>query len=67
LGLRPSAAQVAELYRDFIDVFVLDQVDEPEARGIEELGIKAVSTDTIMKDRQAKVSLALATLRALEP
>jgi len=67
LGLRASAAQVAELYRDFIDVFVLDRVDEAEAGGIEKLGIKAVSTDTIMKDRQAKVSLALATLRALEP
>jgi LPPG:FO 2-phospho-L-lactate transferase len=65
LGLQPSALQVAELYQDFVDVFVLDHVDEPDAGRIEALGMRTVSTDTIMKNHEAKVSLALATLRAV--
>ncbi len=66
MGLQPSAWQVAELYHDFLDVFILDHVDEPEAGRIEAMGISTASTDTIMRDQQAKISLALATLRALE-
>ena len=65
LGLAASANQVAELYHDFTDVFILDRVDQAQAAGIEVLGMKAVVTDTIMKGWQERVALAKVTLEAL--
>ncbi len=65
LGLEASARQVAELYRDFIDIFVLDCEDEAEASGIQALGMKTVVTNTVMKGRAEKEALARATLEAL--
>ncbi len=65
MNLEPSARQVAELYRDFLDVFILDQADRSSAAAIEALGMKAVVTDTIMRGRAEKVALAKATLEAL--
>ena len=66
LGLEASAWQVAQLYRDFLDVFVMDHADEPDAGRIEELGVRTRSTDTIMKGHRERVALARATLEALE-
>ena len=65
LGLAASACQVAELYRDFTDVFILDNVDRAQVAGIETLGMKAVVTDTIMKGWQERVALAKVTLEGL--
>jgi LPPG:FO 2-phospho-L-lactate transferase len=58
LGLEVSSYSVAYLYKDFIDVFVLDVADEKEQKGIEELGIRVVVTNTVMKDLEDKVELA---------
>jgi LPPG:FO 2-phospho-L-lactate transferase len=58
MGLRPSALQVAELYRDFLDVFVLDRLDESLAPRIEALGMRAVVTNTIMTGLAEKKALA---------
>ncbi len=65
MNLEPSARQVAELYRDFVDVFVMDEADRPCVPAIEALGIRAMVTDTIMRGRPEKVALAKATLGAL--
>ena len=65
LGMRVSALGVAELYRDFVDVFVLDKVDEEQAAGIEKLGMLVVVTDTIMTGTSRKKALARAVLEAL--
>jgi LPPG:FO 2-phospho-L-lactate transferase len=65
MGLRASALQVAELYRDIVDVFVLDWVDCAQAAAIEKLGMRAVVTGTIMKDPPAKRALAKTVLEAL--
>ncbi len=65
MGLRSSALQVAELYRDFVDVFVLDWIDRVQAAAIEKLGMRAVVTRTIMRDQVAKSALAKAVLEAL--
>ncbi|MCD6529486.1 2-phospho-L-lactate transferase [Candidatus Bathyarchaeota archaeon] len=58
LGLEVSAYSVAKLYSDFLDVFIIDQADIDEKDRIERLGIKAISTNTIMRDLKDKVNLA---------
>jgi len=65
MGLRPSALQVAELYRDFLDVFVLDRLDESLAPRIEALGMRAVVTNTIMTGLAEKKALARVVVQAL--
>jgi len=66
LGHEVSAYGVAKLYRDFLDIFVLDQVDDDQASQVEGLGIKAVPINTIMTGMEKKEALARTTLRALE-
>lgn len=66
MGMRPSASAVAELFRDFADVFILDRRDGAQAPGIEEMGMRAVIADTVMTDVARKKALARAVLRALE-
>ncbi|MEM3040661.1 MAG: 2-phospho-L-lactate transferase CofD family protein, partial [Nitrososphaerota archaeon] len=65
LGLEVSAYSVAYLYRDFLDAFVLDAADEKERGRIEELGIKVVITDTVMRNLEDKIRLAEAVLREI--
>jgi LPPG:FO 2-phospho-L-lactate transferase len=66
LGMRSSAVQVAQLYKDFVDVFILDRADRREAPAIAALGIEPVVTATIMRDLRAKKALAAAVLAALK-
>jgi len=65
LGLEVSASAVANLYRTFLDTFVIDQVDRAEKERIEGLGLNAVTTNTIMRDLKDKVHLARVTLRSV--
>ena len=60
LGLKMdvSPVGVAHYYRDFLDVMVIDQQDKHLIGAIEELGIPAVATNTIMRDSAAKKALA---------
>ena len=67
LGLEVSAVGVAEAYRDFLDVLVLDERDRDLAPRVEELGVRAAVVDTIMRDLPAKQRLAAATLAAVRP
>jgi LPPG:FO 2-phospho-L-lactate transferase len=65
LGLEVSASAVADLYRTFLDTFVIDQVDRAEKERIEGLGLNVVTTNTIMRDLKDKVHLARVTLRSV--
>jgi len=65
LGLGSSAAAVAELYRDFLDVFVLDRSDVHLLDEIQEKGIRAVATETVMNSPEAKQQLARTVLQEL--
>jgi LPPG:FO 2-phospho-L-lactate transferase len=65
LGHEASAAGVARLYADFLDVLVLDREDAGLAPELESLGVRPVVTDTIMRDEATRRSLAEATLKAL--
>src|SRR5207247_8550079 len=48
LGMRVSALGVAVLYRDFVDVFVLDRADAEQATGVGKLGMRAGGTGTLL-------------------
>ena len=65
LGLEVSAKGVAELYRDFLDIMVLDGADRALAPQIQSLGIAPVVTNTVMSSASDKAALAAATLRAV--
>jgi LPPG:FO 2-phospho-L-lactate transferase len=62
LGMEVSAAQVARLYSDFADVFILDVQDEAAKPEIESLGMKVCVTDTVMSGLEEKIRLAAFTL-----
>mgnify|MGYP001154951747 CR=1 FL=1 len=65
VGLKVSAVQVAELYKDFLDLFILDSMDRELKKEIEKLGIEVVCTNTIMRTLDDKVSLAKVAIEAL--
>ncbi len=62
LGFEVSAFGVAKLYADFIDTFVIDNIDEAEKNRIESLGIRVKVTNTIMKSLENKSQLAKVVL-----
>lgn len=58
IGAEVSAYGVAELYEDFLDSFVIDEVDRRLSDRIKSLGIRVHVTNTIMRTVDDKVSLA---------
>lgn len=73
LGHDPSATGVAGLYRDLVDLFVIDSQDAEEHPAIEALGMRVLVTDTIMggaddRERLAREVLDVAAgIRAVRP
>lgn len=65
LGLEVSASQVARLYQDFLDLYILDEQDAAACAEVAGLGIRAVVTQTVMRDLQDKIALAEATVKAV--
>jgi LPPG:FO 2-phospho-L-lactate transferase len=62
LGHEASALGVANNYADFLDVLVLDTIDAALVPDIEALGVRAIVTDTIMRDADTRRALAQTTL-----
>lgn len=58
LGIEASALGVAEYYKDFLDVLIIDKVDAQLASDIRSLGIKPTVTQTLMRTMADKVHLA---------
>jgi LPPG:FO 2-phospho-L-lactate transferase len=58
LGHPVSALSVAQIYRDFVDVFVLDERDLGLREEVRNLGIDLSITDTIMDSLDDKIRLA---------
>jgi LPPG:FO 2-phospho-L-lactate transferase len=63
-GVEPTALGVARFYAGLIDALVIDHADAALAPAIEDLGIRAVITDTIMRGPAEKAALARVTLEA---
>lgn len=66
LGVEVSPYGVAWLYRDFLDGLVVDIRDSIQTVRIEKLGIKTLTTDTLMRSIEDKVRLAKAALNLME-
>jgi LPPG:FO 2-phospho-L-lactate transferase len=62
LGVEISALGIARHYAGLIDGIVIDEADRKLLRPIEELGIKVLVTDTIMRDLKSKSRLAEQTV-----
>jgi len=62
IGVEVSARGVAGLYREWLHGFVIDARDAEQAADVEALGLRAVVTDTIMRDRGAAAALARTAL-----
>jgi LPPG:FO 2-phospho-L-lactate transferase len=62
LGLEVSAFEVAKLYSDFLDTFVIDTKDADSKSRIENLGVNVKVTNTVMKSLEDKVALAKSVL-----
>jgi LPPG:FO 2-phospho-L-lactate transferase len=58
LGHDASATGVSGLYRDFCDVFVLDEVDAHERQEVAATGSRPVVLDTVMSDASSAEALA---------
>jgi LPPG:FO 2-phospho-L-lactate transferase len=66
MRMRASALQVAELYRDFVNVFILDRADQGQAPKVAALGMRPVITNTIMIGLREKKALARVVIKELE-
>jgi len=66
LGVEVSPYGVAWLYKDFLDGLVVDIRDSFQTLRIESLGIKTLTTDTLMKSIEDKVRVARAALNLME-
>ncbi len=64
-GLETSAVAIARLYRDFLDLLIIDDVDAHLRPDIEALGLEVAVTDTIMSSMEKKVALARIVLSTL--
>lgn len=62
LGFEVSAFSVAEIYSDFVDVFVIDVSDVGEKNRIAQLGLEVKVTPTLMRTLDDKVRLARVVL-----
>ena len=73
-GIEPSAAAIAKLYEDFLDILVIDNVDadlkaqiESDAGEAGGGGVEVTVTDTIMESMEKKAALARTVLKAVAP
>ena len=66
LGLEVSPFGVAQLYRGLVKGYVIDDVDRSISPKISGLGMRVLTTGTMMDSAQAKVRLAEDTLRFAE-
>ena len=66
INVQTTAVGVAELYRNFLDTFVIDGVDEQLGTSIAALGIKPIVTNTLMRTLSDKTRLARVVLSQLK-
>lgn len=66
LGLEVSPFGVAQLYRGLLRGYVIDIIDKSSRSKIEGLGMKVLTTGTIMSSTESKTRLAQETLRFAE-
>ncbi len=58
LGIEVSASGVANMYKDFLDTFVIDILDAHQRERLEQQGFQVIVTDTVMTDMDKSTILA---------
>lgn len=66
LGLEPSAATVAKLYSDILDLFIIDEADMDQLEEASKYVKRCLATNTLMRSREDRVRLATYILTAIE-
>jgi len=66
LGLEVSPYGVAQLFRGFLDGFVIDNQDRSLTSRIQGLGMRVAVTNTIMDSAETRASLASETIKLAE-
>jgi LPPG:FO 2-phospho-L-lactate transferase len=66
-GVEVSPIGVARLYRDFLDLMILDHADKELIDEIGAMGIDAVATNTVMRTLDDRVRLAEVVLENVKP
>ncbi len=65
LGYEASASAVAEMYKDIVGTFVIDDIDKHEKKRIQELGLNCIITDTVMTDSAKAADLCRTTFEKI--
>ena len=65
LGHQVSATGVAKMYRDVLDIFILDETDSQSAADIHAIGVQPIVTNTKMNTLEDKQHLARRVLEVL--
>ena len=65
LGYEASAAAVAEIYKDIVGTFVIDDIDKHEKKRIQELGLNCIITDTVMTNSAKAADLCRTTFEEI--
>ena len=65
LGYEASAAAVAEIYKDIVGTFVIDDIDKHEKKRIQELGLNCIITDTVMTNSTKAADLCRTTFEEI--
>lgn len=66
LNIEVSAYGVACLYKDFLDIYVIDNIDVVQIERISTIIPKVVPTNTIMRDLNDKIALAKTVLELIK-
>jgi LPPG:FO 2-phospho-L-lactate transferase len=66
MGIEPSALGVAKTYHDFLNGMIIDTQDKTLQNDIEKIGIKVLTTNTIMSSKQTKKILAKTILEFIK-
>jgi LPPG:FO 2-phospho-L-lactate transferase len=62
IGIEPTAANIAEHYREFLDGLIIDNQDAEHQDAIEAMGIRVKVCNTMMMNLSDKIQLAEDTL-----
>ena len=66
-GFEVSIAGVAECYRDFLDLLIVDSQDAAAAEALRATGMRVECTSTMMRKDEDRVALAKSVLTACQP
>nr|MDO8045521.1 2-phospho-L-lactate transferase [Candidatus Baldrarchaeota archaeon] len=65
LGIEVSALGIAKIYKNLLDMLIIDNIDRDLKPKIEEIGVKVHVTNTIMKTIENKIKLAKEALNCI--